>query len=94
MNFKLMSMNVCYVEGSAEKYHKDFCDMSKPFNTPRAEYSVINAMLPRRYSPEFQGNIYEQVAASVAKQLFPDVEMVLDYDQVGTTCTVLYNTAI
>lgn len=68
-------------EGSAEKYHKDFCDMSKPFNTPRAEYSVINAMLPRRYSPEFQGNIYEQVAASVAKQLFPDVEMVLDYDQ-------------
>ena len=82
------------VEGSAEKYHKDFCDMSKPFNTPRAEYSVINAMLPRRYSPEFQGNIYEQVAASVAKQLFPDVEMVLDYDQVGTTCTALYNTAL
>lgn len=68
-------------EGSAEKYQKDFCDMSKPFSTPREEYSVINAMLPRRYSPEFQGNIYEQVAESVAKQLFPDVEMILDYDQ-------------
>ena len=56
--------------------------MSKPFNTPRQEYSVINAMLPRKYSPEFQGSIYEQVAASIAKQLFTDVEMVLDYDQV------------
>lgn len=56
--------------------------MSKPFDTPRQEYSVINAMLPRKYSPEFQGNIYEQVAASIAKQLFTDVEMMLDYDQV------------
>ena len=56
--------------------------MSKPFNTPREEYSVINAMLPRRYSPELQGNIYEQVAESIAKQLYDDVEMVLDYDQV------------
>lgn len=68
-------------EGSPEKQGKDFCDMSKPFNTPRSEYSVINAMLPRVYYPQLQGNAYERVAANIAKQLFPDVEMVLDYDQ-------------
>ena len=68
-------------EGSPDKQGKDFCDMSKPFNTPRSEYSVINAMLPRVYYPQLQGNTYERVAANIAKQLFPDVEMELDYDQ-------------
>lgn len=33
------------------------------------------------YYPELQNNIYERVAQSVADQLFPDVPMVLDYDQ-------------
>jgi uncharacterized membrane protein YagU involved in acid resistance len=33
-------------------------------------------MLPSRYYPELQGNIYERVAASIAAQLYPDVEMV------------------
>jgi phytanoyl-CoA hydroxylase len=68
-------------EGSAQLQGKDFCDMSKPFDTPRANYSVINAMLPRRYYPELQGNVYEQIAQSIADQLFPDTEMVIDYDQ-------------
>lgn len=68
-------------EGSAEKYGKDFCDMSKPFNTPRDQYSVINAMLPRVYEKSFAGNAYEVVSASVASQLFPNVKMQLDYDQ-------------
>jgi phytanoyl-CoA hydroxylase len=67
--------------GSPDKQGKDFCDMSKPFDTPRDQYSVINAMLPRIYYPELQGNIYEKVAASIARQLFSDVEMVIDYDQ-------------
>lgn len=73
--------NEYMANGSPAKQGKDFCDMSKPFDTPREEYSVINAMLPRKYYPELQGNIYERVAASVAKQLFADVEMVIDYDQ-------------
>mmetsp|Transcript_6490 Transcript_6490/g.9784 ORF Transcript_6490/g.9784 Transcript_6490/m.9784 type:complete len:226 (+) Transcript_6490:118-795(+) len=68
-------------EGSPATQGKDFCDMSKPFDTPRDQYSVINAMLPTKYYPEFKGNIFERVAASVAAQLFPDVEMVFDYDQ-------------
>lgn len=68
-------------EGSPEKQGKDFCDMSKPFDTPRENYSVINAMLPRIYYPELQGNIYERVTASITKQLFPNISMTLDYDQ-------------
>jgi len=68
-------------EGSKEKQGRDFCDMSKPYDTPREEYSVINAMLPRRYYPELQGNAYERVASTIAQQLFPGAEMVLDYDQ-------------
>jgi phytanoyl-CoA hydroxylase len=67
--------------GSPVKQGKDFCDMSKPFDTPRDQYSVINAMLPRKYYPELQGNIYEQVAASIVAQLFPGVPMTIDYDQ-------------
>uniref|UniRef100_A0A7S3LL77 Fe2OG dioxygenase domain-containing protein n=1 Tax=Aplanochytrium stocchinoi TaxID=215587 RepID=A0A7S3LL77_9STRA len=67
--------------GSSSKQGKDFCDMSKPFNTPREEYSIVNAMLPRVYYPELKGNIYERVAQSIANQLFPDVSMVIDYDQ-------------
>ena len=55
--------------------------MSKPFETPRSEYSVINAMLPRIYYPSLQDNIYERVAQSIANQLFPGTTMVLDYDQ-------------
>ena len=68
-------------EGSKELQGKDFCDMSQPFDTPRENYSVINAMLPRVYYPELQGNIYEQVAQSIVNQLFPGTKMVLDYDQ-------------
>ena len=60
---------------------KDFCDMSQPFDTPFSDWQIVNAMLPRIYEPSLVNNIYEQRAADVAAQLFPDVEMVLDYDQ-------------
>lgn len=60
---------------------RDFCDMSQPFGIPFEQWRLVNAMLPREYYPEWQGNIFERVAASVAAQLFPDEEMVLDYDQ-------------
>jgi phytanoyl-CoA hydroxylase len=68
-------------EGSPEKQGRDFCDMSKPYNTSRENYSVINGMLPRRYYPEFQNSIYEQIATKLAHKLFPGTPMVLDYDQ-------------
>ena len=38
-------------------------------------------MLPRKYYPALQGNIYELRAAHAAAQLFPRTEMAIDYDQ-------------
>ena len=38
-------------------------------------------MLPRKYYPALQGNIYELRAAHAAAQLFPNAKMAIDYDQ-------------
>jgi phytanoyl-CoA hydroxylase len=46
----------------------------------RCYRNLINAMLPTKYHPELQNNIYERRAAHVCQQLF-DVPMGLDYDQ-------------
>lgn len=59
----------------------DFCDMSKPFDTPFEEWSIVNCMLPTQYYPPWQGNIYEQITSNIAAQLFPANVMVKDYDQ-------------
>ena len=55
---------------------KDFCDMSKSFDTPFENFSIINAMLPRRYFPPLAGNIYEQRAQRISKQLYGGTDMV------------------
>jgi len=60
---------------------KDFCDMSKPFETPFEEWSIVNCMLPTRYHPPFQNNVYERLSACIARQLFPSLDMTKDYDQ-------------
>eukprot|EP00798_Chlamydomonas_sp_ICE-L_P020545 gene20545-27335_t len=50
-----------------------------PSLTP-AEFNIVNVMLPSKYYPPLRGNLYEQRAASIAKQLCgPD--MAMDYDQ-------------
>jgi len=67
--------------GSSAKQGKDFCDMSQPFNTPREDYQIVNAMLPRVYYPVLQNNVFERLAKCVVKQIYPDVEMDIDYDQ-------------
>ncbi|HVS09569.1 MAG TPA: phytanoyl-CoA dioxygenase family protein, partial [Planctomycetota bacterium] len=59
---------------------KDFCDMSGDYTRRPEEFSVINVMLPRRYFPAWQGNLYERRAASIAEQLCGP-GMVIDYDQ-------------
>ena len=76
-----VTYNAYMEDGSPEKQLKDFCDMSKPFNTPRDEWSIVNAMLPRVYYPQLQNNIYERIAQSIANQLFENATMVIDYDQ-------------
>ncbi len=37
------------------------------------DYSIINVMLPRRYYPDWQGNVFESRASNVAQQLCGDV---------------------
>ncbi len=59
---------------------RDFCDMSSDYQKPLEQFSIVNVMLPRRYYPQWQGNLYEQRAASVAAQLCGH-DMALDYDQ-------------
>ena len=59
---------------------RDFCDMSSDYEKPLEQFSIVNVMLPRRYFPEWQGNVYELRAASVARQLC-GADMQLDYDQ-------------
>ena len=65
----------------ADVMGKDFTDMSKPFGTPFDEWSVINGMLPHRYHPPLRNNAWERLAAEIAAEVFPGVEMVQDYDQ-------------
>jgi len=59
---------------------RDFCDMSGDYRRDAADYSIVNVMLPRRYFPAWQGNIYERRAASIAAQLQGE-GLVIDYDQ-------------
>lgn len=59
---------------------KDFCDMAGDYGRQPEDFSIINVMLPRRYYPEWQGNIYEKRAADVSRQLCGD-GMAIDYDQ-------------
>lgn len=59
---------------------KDFCDMSQGYDVPFEEYQIINAMLPRKYYPPLQGNIYEIRAAHINEQLWGE-GFDIDYDQ-------------
>jgi len=59
---------------------RDFCDMSSDYAKPLEEFAIVNIMLPRRYFPGWQDNVYERRAASVAAQLC-GADMELDYDQ-------------
>lgn len=59
---------------------KDYCDMAGDYGREPDDFSIINVMLPRRYHPAWQNNIYERRAASVARQLHGD-GMTIDYDQ-------------
>ena len=59
---------------------KDYCDMAGDYGRDPEDFSIINVMLPRRYHPAWQDNIYERRGASVAEQLCGP-GMALDYDQ-------------
>src|SRR6478736_3122625 len=48
---------------------KDYCDMAGDYGRAPEDFSIVNVMLPRRYHPEWVGNVFERRAASVAEQL-------------------------
>ena len=61
---------------------KDFCDMSGEYDLKDlSRFNVINLMLPSTYYPPLKGSLYEQRAASIASQLYPSTDLVVDYDQ-------------
>jgi len=69
-----------FKSGAVEGMGRDLCDMSGPYSRPFEEFNIINCVLPRRYDPSLQGNLFERRAQSVASQLIgPDAR--LDYDQ-------------
>jgi hypothetical protein len=59
---------------------RDFCDMSGDYERPAEDFACVNVMLPRKYHPAWQGNVYERRAASVVAQLHGP-GMAIDYDQ-------------
>jgi phytanoyl-CoA hydroxylase len=59
---------------------KDFCDMAGDYGRDPSDFSIVNVMLPRRYFPEWQGNVYEWRTADIARQLCGE-GMTIDYDQ-------------
>lgn len=69
-----------FIRGGVPGMGRDFCDMSGPYDRKFEDYSLVNAVLPRRYRPHLQGNIYEKRAASIARQLI-GASATLDYDQ-------------
>ncbi len=69
-----------FLRGEIHVPGKDFCDMSGDYARKPEQFSIVNVMLPRRYWPAWQGNIYEQRATSIAEQLCGS-DMVIDFDQ-------------
>jgi ectoine hydroxylase-related dioxygenase (phytanoyl-CoA dioxygenase family) len=69
-----------FIRGEVGGMGRDFCDMSGPYDRNFQDFALVNAMLPRVYCPQLQGNLFERRAASVARQLVGP-SAVLDYDQ-------------
>lgn len=69
-----------FIRGEVPGMGRDFCDMSGPYGRAFEDFSLVNAVLPRKYRPELQGNLYERRCASVSRQLI-GATATLDYDQ-------------
>jgi phytanoyl-CoA hydroxylase len=69
-----------FMRGEVSRMGRDFCDMSGPYGRAFEDFSLVNAVLPRKYNPDIQNNIFERRAASVARQLIGQ-SATLDYDQ-------------
>lgn len=69
-----------FAAGEISGMGRDLCDMSGSYSDAFKDFALVNAMLPRRYLPSLQGNIFERLSASISRQLL-GADMTLDYDQ-------------
>lgn len=69
-----------FIRGEVSGMGRDFCDMSGPYDRAFEDFSLVNAVLPRRYEPAIRDNLFERRSASVARQLVGS-SATLDYDQ-------------
>ena len=70
-----------FMRGDIAVEGRDLNDMvTGDFGTDPAGYVIFNVMLPRRYHPDWQGNVFERVGHSIAEQLCGE-GMTLDFDQ-------------
>ncbi len=70
-----------FVAGRVEGMDRDFCDMSQAYGTPIEEFQLVNAMLPSKYRPEFNDNIFQRISKVIADQLYAGGEAGMDYEQ-------------
>jgi Phytanoyl-CoA dioxygenase (PhyH) len=70
-----------FITGKELNMEKDFCDMSQPYGTPFEDFKLVNAMLPSKYRPEFDGNIFIKLTQSIADQLYTSGKSAVDYEQ-------------
>ena len=70
-----------FLRGDIAVEGKDFNDMTTgEHGEDPAGYAVVNVMVPRRYHPAWQGNLFERRATSIATQLCGE-GMTIDFDQ-------------
>ena len=70
-----------FLRGEIPVPGKDLNDMTTgEHGTDPSRYAIANVMVPRRYYPAWQGNIFEQRAHSIATQLCGE-GMTIDFDQ-------------
>ena len=70
-----------FMRGEIDVPGRDLNDMvTGEYGTDPGDYTIFNVMLPRRYHPAWQENIFERVGLDIAEQLCGE-GMVLDFDQ-------------
>lgn len=81
---ELVDIEVVYdrfLRGDIAVPGKDFNDMTTgEHGSDPSRYAIVNVMVPRRYHPEWQGNVFERRASDIAAQLCGE-GMVIDFDQ-------------
>jgi ectoine hydroxylase-related dioxygenase (phytanoyl-CoA dioxygenase family) len=69
-----------FIAGKVSNMGRDFCDMSGPYDRKFEDFSLVNAVLPRRYWSGLANNLYELRCQSISRQLIGETAT-LDYDQ-------------